>query len=173
MPNLVAMTRPFDLTPPAEDAQPRRFRPGSYGGFLGLLIIALGIVAIGLGWNGAATYIDYRRQFPYLISGGLLGLGLIIVGAALMIVHSAREDRARLETRLEEIAALLARGVVADSAPRDVAGLVVAGASSYHSPTCRLAEGRDDATYLTSAEAQGRGLTACRICRPDEQPATV
>lgn len=167
------MTKPFELSPP-ENTQPhRRFRPGAYGGLLALGVIALGLVAIGLGWNGAATYIDFRRQFPYLISGGVLGLGLIIIGAALMIVQSAREDRTRLENRLEEIAALLARGVVAETAPVDVAGLVVAGASSYHSPSCRLAEGRDDASYLTSAEARSRGLSACRICRPDEEPAKV
>jgi hypothetical protein len=168
------MTRPFELGPTEPEEQSgwlRRFRPGPYGGLLALGIIALGLVAIGLGWNGAASYIDYRRQFPYLISGGLLGLGLIVFGAALMIVQAAREDRARLEARLEEIAALLARGVAQDTAPQDLAGLVVAGASSYHSPSCRLAEGRDDASYLTSAEARSRGLTACRICRPDEEPA--
>src|SRR3954447_4975005 len=167
------MTRPFELSPPQSEKPQRRFRPGAYGGALALGIIALGLVAIGLGWNGAATYIDFRRQFPYLISGGVLALGLIIFRAALMMVQAAREDRARLEARLEEIAGLLARGVVSDAAPRDVAGLVVAGASSYHAPSCRLAEGRDDASYLTSAEARGRGLSACRICRPDEQPATV
>jgi hypothetical protein len=170
----IVMTQPEELSS-GREAKPRwGFRPGAYGGLLALGIIALGLVVIGLGWNGAATYTDFRRQFPYLISGGVLGLGLVIFGASLMIVQAAREDRARLESRLEEIAALLARGAAGGvDAPRDVAGLVVAGASSYHSPSCRLAEGRDDASYLTGAEARGRGLTACRICRPDQEPAAV
>jgi hypothetical protein len=169
------MSATYELSPASSSEEPkqRRFRVGAYGGFHAHGIKAVGLVVIGLGWNGAATYTDVRRQFPYLISGGVLGLGLIIFGAALMIVQSAREDRARLEARLDEIAGLLARGVASGAAPTDIAGLVVAGASSYHVPTCRLADGRDDASYLTSAEAVSRGLTACRICRPDEEHATV
>jgi hypothetical protein len=30
-----------------------------------------------------------------------------------------------------------------------------------------MVDGRDDAEFLTPAEASGRGLTACRICAPD------
>ena len=151
----------------------RRIRLAAYGGALALLIVAVGFVVIGIGWNGAAgsggqvnNISDLRAQLPWLLSGGFLGLAIVIVGASLMVVQSAREDRARLESRLEEIAALLARGM-AGTTPQDAAGLVVAGASSYHSPSCRLVEGRTEATYLTSAEARERGLSPCRVCNPD------
>src|SRR5438128_2494785 len=38
-----------------------------------------GIVLVLLGWYGAAYTNILTEQIPYLISGGLLGLGLIIV----------------------------------------------------------------------------------------------
>jgi hypothetical protein len=155
------------------------FSPAAFGGIFALVVVAIGLVAIGIGWNGAAgsggqinQVSDLRAQLPWLLSGGFLGLAIVVFGAGLMIVQAAREDRSRLEARLEEIAGLLARGVGA-AAPRDVAGLVVAGVASYHSPDCRLVDGREDATYLTAAEARERGLAPCRICNPQgaEQPA--
>ena len=46
---------------------------------------------------------DLRAQLPWLLSGGLLGLGLVVFGAALVIVHNARVDRSRLEVKLDEL----------------------------------------------------------------------
>src|SRR5437763_956802 len=44
---------------------------------------------------------------------------------------------------------------------------VVLGRSSYHRPECRLAQGKDlPVSTLDAAEAEG--LSACRICQPDE-----
>ncbi|MFL6238730.1 MAG: hypothetical protein ACJ735_04445 [Actinomycetes bacterium] len=159
-------------------------RFGAFGGKLALLIIGLGLLAIGLGWNGAAgrgsqvkvtrtdgttTYVtDNRAQIPWLLSGGFLGLSLVVVGSALLVSQSHRQDRARLEAKLDEVIdAVGTGGTLRVSAPEDVSGLVVAGATSYHHPTCRLAQGREDAELLTPAEASDRGLRPCRVCSPD------
>jgi hypothetical protein len=54
----------------------------------GLLLPLLGFVAIFIGWWGASGTAYPAEQVPYLISGGILGLGLIIAGAALFVRYS-------------------------------------------------------------------------------------
>src|SRR3954465_479360 len=87
-----------------------RLRPGAFGGGLGLVVVAAGLLVIGIGWNGAAGaggeingIPTLSAQLPWLLSGGILGLGLVVFGAALVIVHNARVDRARLESKLDEL----------------------------------------------------------------------
>jgi hypothetical protein len=156
---------------------------GEFGGKLALLIIALGLLVIGIGWNGAAggggqvpvkqadgttiKITDTRAQIPWLLSGGFLGLGLVVVGSALLVTQSTRADRARLEAKLDDVVDALGGVGRRSSAPRDVSGLVAAGSTSYHRADCRLVQGRDEAEFLTPTEAAARGLTACRICSPD------
>lgn len=152
---------------------------GKFGGKAGLILAALGLVAIGIGWNGAAGQLTILGQVPYILSGGLIGISLVILGAAMLIVQGAREDRARLEAKLDLMAdALLAGGGagssrVASPAPQDASGLVIAGTASYHVPGCRLVDGRDDADYLTPAEARAGDLKPCRVCQPDEVGSNV
>ena len=145
------------------------FSFGALGGKAGLVLAGLGLLAIGIGWNGAAGQLALLGQMPYLISGGLLGLALVILGAAMLIVQSAREDRAMLEAKLDLLAeaVLEAGGRTRPDAPGDVSGLVVAGTASYHVPGCRLVDGREETTYLTPQEAVGRGLKPCRVCQPE------
>jgi hypothetical protein len=150
-------------------------RPGVWGGGLGLVVIAAGLIVIGIGWNGAAGaggqiggVTDLRAQLPWLLSGGLLGLALVVFGAALVIVHNARVDRSRLEVKLDELVDAVARGTSGvAAAPSSAAGLYVAGGSSYHRPDCRLVGGRDDIRYVTLAEAEAGALAPCRVCRPE------
>jgi hypothetical protein len=152
-------------------------RAGVFGGGLGLVVVGLGLLVIGLGWNGAAGsggeingVPTLTAQLPWLISGGILGLALVVFGAALIVVHNARVDRARLESRLEQIVDAVSRGGSAATVltPSSAAGIFAAGGSSYHRPDCRLVSGRGDVSYLTGAEVATSDLTACRVCRPDE-----
>jgi hypothetical protein len=54
----------------------------------GLVLPLLGLVAIFIGWWGASGSAYPAEQLPYVISGGILGLGLIILGAALFVRYS-------------------------------------------------------------------------------------
>jgi hypothetical protein len=54
----------------------------------GLVLPLLGILAIFLGWWGASGSAYPAEQLPYVISGGLLGIGLIVAGAALFVRYS-------------------------------------------------------------------------------------
>jgi hypothetical protein len=184
---------PYDFSSPSH-AKRRRFRlprvkAAAFGGGFGLLVIALGLLAIGLGWNGMAGgggevngVPNLNAQLPWLVSGGILGLALVVFGAAMIVVHNARTDRARLEAKFDELVAAMSRGTALappyPSAPTPAAatakttatdtGMFVAGASAFHSPDCRLVQGRDDVEFITAGDAANRDLKPCRVCKPAE-----
>jgi hypothetical protein len=60
-------------------------------------LMTVGVSAILLGWLGAARSTLVEEQLPYLISGGLLGVSLSIVGALMLFSHwltvAIRENR--------------------------------------------------------------------------------
>jgi hypothetical protein len=144
------------------------------GGKAGLALVGLGLLLIGIGWNGAAGQLSVVAQLPYLVSGGLLGLAVVVLGAAVLVLQSAREDRVALEAKLDLLAeAVLEAGAARSDAPRDLSGLVVAGTASYHTPSCRLVDGREQTTYLTPEEAQARRLKPCRVCTPQQAAPEV
>lgn len=141
------------------------------GGQLGVLLCLIGFAVIFFGWNGAASKNVSMAQFPYLISGGIAGLGVVIIGAALLIVQNAREDRARVEAVLERLVAAVeaggaAAGARAGATPGGGGALVLAGSTSYHRLDCTLLEARDEAHVMGLEEAFARRLEPCRVCRP-------
>jgi len=144
------------------------------GGQLGIGCIVLGLLAIGLAWNGAAGVDFAQGQIPYLLSGGAFGIGLIVLGAALVVVQSGRRDRAVLEEQLVDLnqsitrlASAIGAGGSNGSGRRSAPAveLVAIGRSSYHRLDCRLTEGKDLASVPVET-ATGEGLKACRICKP-------
>ena len=52
---------------------------------LGMLTMAFGLVCIILGWYGAAHSPYQYEEIPYVISGGLLGVALVIGGGVLVL----------------------------------------------------------------------------------------
>jgi len=180
---------PYDFTSPHITARKKRrirlprLGAAGFGGGFGLLIIAIGLLVIGLGWNGMAGgggevngVPNLNAQLPWLISGGILGLALVVFGAAMIVVHNARTDRARLEAKLDELVHVVSRGGSTAATPypteRSTAtaqeGLFIAGASAYHQPSCRLVQGREDVSYITAGEAADQNLKPCRVCKPAE-----
>ena len=144
---------------------------GKFGGKAGLALALIGLIAIAVGWNGAAGQLSTLAQLPYILSGGFIGMALVVLGAAMLIVQGNREDRALLETKLDLLAEAFLEGqgrTPRADAPGDVSGLVVAGSASYHVPGCRLVDGREETSYLTPGEARGRELKACRVCAPEQ-----
>lgn len=150
-------------------------RAGRFGGGLGVAVLGLGVLVIGLGWAGAAgsggeiNHIpNLSAQLPYLISGGGLGLAFVALGATLMLINSHRQDRARLEDRLESLLEAITR-LAAPSVPgprESREPLVVAGSASFHAPSCRLVDGRVGLRTVSVTDANELGLRPCRICQP-------
>jgi len=75
------------------------------GSKLGTGLCGAGILLIFFGWNGAASVDRIEAQFPYLISGGIAGLALVVLGVGLIIVQNQRADRALLQQSLRELEA--------------------------------------------------------------------
>jgi hypothetical protein len=72
----------------------------------GWVLIVLGAVAAVLGWIGVSGKTLEALQLPYLASGGIGGLILTAVGAALVVSSDLRLDRdrvARLEGEILEL----------------------------------------------------------------------
>ena len=142
---------------------------GKLGGQLGVLLCVLGFVGMFLGWNGAASKNVIMAQFPFLISGGLVGLAIVVIGAAMLIVQNAREDRARLEATLERLITAVEHGgggTPARQASVADGTMVLAGLASYHRLDCTLPAAREEAHLMPIDDAISRGIEACRVCRP-------
>lgn len=145
------------------------------GGQLGLLCIGIGFLLIGLAWNGAAGVDFVSGQLPYLLSGGFLGLSLVVLGVGLIVVENSRKDRSKLEVELRELHSSISRlaaafasgaGTNGRSTAHEPSAVVLLGRTSFHLPSCRLAEGKD-LPESTFDAAVSEGLTPCRICNPD------
>ncbi|WP_372729643.1 hypothetical protein [Nocardioides sp.] len=142
---------------------------GRLGGQLGVLLCLLGFLVIFFGWNGAAGANFLPAQFPFLISGGLVGLGVVIVGAAMILVQNFRTDVARLEAAMERVATAVERQAGSDpAAAGGLDGYVIAGSESYHRVECSLPEARTEAHMVPLTDIMGSNLQPCRVCHPPQ-----
>lgn len=156
----------------------------------GAVLLPGGLVVIGLGWYGVAHTAYVYNQNAYLISGGILGLGITLVGGFLYFgswLARLAVDQKESQKQLSESLAKLADAVLqANAAPvlppvpaaaskggaraaaparakESGATLVVAGnGSTLHRADCDLIAGRED---LVAAPADTTGLTPCRLCQ--------
>lgn len=146
---------------------------------LGYILVAAGLIALLLGWYGVSGESLVAKQIPYLASGGLLGVALVVLGGRFMLMQDLHRDSGRLdrlETMVNELhAALLARPdapgrLVRGSATSTANGaseyMVVPGGQSFHKPDCPMLEGKDRATRIKAATVAKRGLMPCPLCEP-------
>ena len=152
------------------------------------VLLPLGLVMVFLGWYGASHTPYLFEQVPYLVSGGLLGLGLVMVGGfvlfgswiartsreqggrddeLLLAVHELRQELAQLRLSAAEAVPAQSRGrrKATSSNGHAASGLVAtARGSMLHRPECAIVTGRDDVHPVDVAEAAG--LQPCRLCDP-------
>lgn len=134
---------------------------------LAVILVAGGFVLMALGWNGAANFDAVQRQFPYLLSGTVPGLGLVLTGLTLALVQELRRATGLIIGKLEEMTdATVDQSSTAPTAVPADGSTVVAGKTTYHLPTCSLVSGRNDLQAMAPEEAVERGLAPCRICEP-------
>ena len=142
----------------------------------GAILMPLGIIAIVLGWYGAAHTKYGYDQMPYLLSGGILGLGLTFLGGFLYfgawlarVANDQREGSRQLAEAMLVLADMVSRQTPAGEAGYDTTDFgatpVLAGAhgTTIHRRDCALIMNRDDLRPVTGHEI---GLTTCRVCKP-------
>ncbi|HVA44516.1 MAG TPA: hypothetical protein VNF50_13625 [Acidimicrobiales bacterium] len=148
---------------------------------VGGVLLPLGLLLIVLAWLGASHTVLLFEQIPYMISGGLLGLALVVVGGFVyfaywqtLLVREGREQARRLESVLERIESHLstAAGESVSARANGPAGIKPGSATwlatptgtMLHRPNCQVVKGRAD---LRRVAPGAKGYEPCRICRPD------
>ena len=158
--------------------------------WLGWILIGIGALLMLLGYLGVSREALPGKQIPYLVSGGVGGMFLAVLGAYFLGTQELRRDSGRLD-RLEQMVqdlhlALLRRpdapdptvvgngsGRAEDGAAQGPARQVVAvdGGDLFHRRSCAVVEGKDT-TSLTPSAARKAGLRPCPACAPAGRDAS-
>jgi len=138
--------------------------------YLGGVLMPLGVLLIVLGWVGASRTPLVFEQTPYLISGGLLGLGLVIGGGFVYFgywqslrIREARQQSRDLAAAVSKLESLLSSNGIAGGTSHPGGLVATPSGSIYHRPDCTVVAGRSD---LTRVDADKTKLEPCRICTP-------
>ena len=144
---------------------------------VGGVIAPLGLIVVLLGWWGAAHSPYVFEQLPYVISGGLLGLGLIFLGSFFYFAHwmtqLVKEHRAQsvaiveaLERLQDEVGkqSTTVTHAVSTNGTRDGAIVLVATerGSMAHRSDCVVVAGKDGLRQVSA----GDELAPCKLCDP-------
>ena len=144
----------------------------------GSILMSLGLGLIGVAWYGAAHTPYLFEQVPYMISGGLLGLGLAFVGGFMYfafwltrLLQDSRIQAARQAAALEQISLLLAGRAETRGKASEVSGsngeyVVTKRGSMFHRPDCAVVAGRKDLRRVSSVSK----LEPCKVCDPLGSP---
>lgn len=182
------MTRP-DLGRTPEDSTPRERlrRIDQVMEITAIAMFPLGVTALLLGWFGVASNGHVFLQLPYLVSGGLLGVSLLVVGGMLYLAswvsRTSAVQRRQNEQMLEAMATLqrtLAASSVA-AAQGDATGAVNGAASEhflatprgsmFHRPDCAVVTGREDVRAVDPEDTDR--MQPCGMCDPLTDDATT
>lgn len=93
---------------PVKAAATRLFANGvSTVVWLGVLCIAAAFGVIAYSWGQVADTINVGLQMPYIVSGGITALALIVVGATLINAAVKRQDATARERQIQELRTVL------------------------------------------------------------------
>ncbi|MBV8691816.1 MAG: hypothetical protein JOY57_09180 [Actinobacteria bacterium] len=155
------------------------------------VLVPLGVGLVLLGWYGAAHTPYQFEQLPYVISGGLLGTALAVLGGLAYFAHwmtrvvsDQRAQTERIVSALEQLAtngasvggtaapsgaaaatATAARGSRASRSSSNGGGAFVATPTGtmFHRPDCVVVANRPK---LRKVAADAKGFEACKLCDP-------
>ena len=159
------------------------------------VLLPLGLVVVFFGWYGAARTPYLFEQVPYLVSGGLIGLGLIVTGGCVLfgswIARTSREQAVRDDALLAAVQDMrdeLARLRLHPPGPlpaaptqrvrrKGAAASETNGSAASASGLVATARGsmlhRPDCAIVTDrddvhdvSDADAEGLRPCRLCDP-------
>ena len=86
----------------------RLFSPDSpFLVYLGLAVVVGGFGLVAFTWNKVAGLLVVPLQLPFIASGGLVGLGLVVVGLAITSIAVKRRDMFARQRNLQKLAATL------------------------------------------------------------------
>jgi hypothetical protein len=153
----------------------------------GSLLLPLGIAFILLAWSGAAHGRVDQQQIPYLVSGGLGGLAVVIIGCFFYWSHwlyriydqadlhhqeALEEQREMTRALIEALASGGPRPTVVEG-PRIGAATNGSGrifvatqtGSNFHTAGCQMVANRTG-NLRTVTEHEAEAMKPCRVCDP-------
>ena len=72
--------------------------------YVGIAVAAVGFVLIAFAWGAVAGETNVALQMPYLVSGGITGLALVMVGLTVISVAARRRDAVLREQQTQLLA---------------------------------------------------------------------
>jgi hypothetical protein len=88
----------------SSDEQERRLRlPVSTGLAVAVALAVLGFALIGFTWWKVSDLTNIAQQLPYFVSGGLTGIGLVVLAAAAIVVVTRNGDDKRREEQAQAL----------------------------------------------------------------------
>ena len=147
---------------------------------LGGVIAPLGLALVIIGWYGAAHTPNLYEQIPYMVSGGLFGLGLVFIGSFFYFAHwiteLVKEGRGQSAAMVEAIARLeetvrqqagADRAVLASATGIDAAGaarslVATAKGTMAHRAECVVVAGKPGLRTVAADD----NLEPCKLCDP-------
>ncbi|MCU1621682.1 MAG: hypothetical protein QOJ09_2173 [Actinomycetota bacterium] len=144
---------------------------------IGGTLLPLGVVLVLLGWYGASHTVLLFEQIPYLISGGMLGLSLVMGGGFVYFAYwmtlmvrenrTGRDEMQAVLLRMEELMQAQAQPQTRRTATATAAAstdlVATKTGTMLHRPDCVAVDGRDNLRSVTATTA---GLTPCKLCDP-------
>lgn len=151
----------------------------------GAVFASVGLVLIVVGYVGAANSPLVAEQIPYLLSGGILGLALTILGGFLFWGHWLYRQYERDEHHQRRVTELL-EALLADRADRpvpvagngagarrpapehvDVPALVMTPTGSVvHRGDCAVVQHAGTVRPITPEQATAEDRRPCALCAP-------
>lgn len=142
---------------------------------VGGVLLPLGLLLVLIAWFGTSGTPLVFEQVPYVVSGGLLGLGLVVTGGFVyfsywqtLLVRDGRASQAHLSeltAAVLRIEALLAASQQGPAGARADRFVMTAKGTMLHRPDCPSVVGSSSVREVASDTP---GLTACGMCRPLE-----
>lgn len=147
---------------------------------VGLALLPIGLTALLVGWLGVASNGHVFLQLPYLVSGGLLGIGLIFASGTIYLAswisRSATVQRQqnaeliRAVGRLQQTVAMTSLGGGNGTSHTTGRFLATPSGSMFHRPDCAVVTDRED---LREVDPEAKGMKPCGMCAPLDVDATT
>ena len=150
---------------------------------VGIALLPVGLTALLIGWLGVASNGYVFLQLPYVVSGGMVGLGLLVASGTIYLAswisRSAAVQRRQNDELLRAVAQLHQALAAAPGGGAGGGGtnghgvahyLATPSGSMYHRPDCAIVTGRDD---LREVEPDTAGMKPCGMCDPLSLDATT
>lgn len=145
---------------------------------IGWVLLGIAALIILIGWIGVSGTPIVAKQIPYVVSGGIGGVLLAVLGAYFLGTEELRKDSGRLD-RLERMVnelheVLLARGDAPSNnhhahdtaAANGHAYVSLAGSDTYHRPDCAMVASKPNTAKVAPSTIRRRQLTPCSLCEP-------